>query len=99
VLGTARVFDGAEGSVDVVAKGEIDALLPHGTRDTVKGRIVYRGPIPAPVKRGQEIGTLQLTQNDQIVREAKVYAANDVAVGTMRQRAMSGLNELLLGWW
>jgi D-alanyl-D-alanine carboxypeptidase (penicillin-binding protein 5/6) len=83
----------------MVARGEIDALLPRGTRDTVKGRIVYRGPVPAPVKRGQEVGTLQLTQDDRVVREAKVYAAADVGVGNTRQRALDGLRELLLGWW
>ena len=53
----------------------------------------------APIKAGQEIGTLQLTSNDQLVREAKVYAANDVGVGAVRQRMVSGLGELLFGWW
>jgi D-alanyl-D-alanine carboxypeptidase (penicillin-binding protein 5/6) len=99
VLGQARVFNGANGNVDLIAKGPIDALLPHGARDQVKARIVYRGPVPAPVKSGQEIGTLQLLQSDQLLREAKVYAANDVEVGTMRQRAFNGLSELLFGWW
>ena len=32
-------------------------------------------------------------------QEAPVYAATDVGVGTMRQRALDGLEELLLGWW
>ncbi len=66
----------------------------------MKGRIVYQGPVRAPIKSGQEIGTLQLTATDgQLVREAKVYAADGVPVGTVRQRALSGLKELLLGWW
>jgi len=99
VLGRARVFDGDRGSVDLVGKGAIDALLPHGARDGMKGRIVYQGPVRAPIKAGQEIGTLQLTSNDQLVREAKVYAANDVGVGAVRQRMVSGLGELLFGWW
>jgi D-alanyl-D-alanine carboxypeptidase (penicillin-binding protein 5/6) len=99
VLGEARVFGGNRGSVDLVGKGAIDALLPHGARDGMKGRIVYQGPVKAPIKAGQEIGTLQLTSNDQLVREAKVYAANDIGVGTVRQRTQSGLGELLFGWW
>ena len=99
VLGEASVFGGDRGSVEVVSKGGIDALLPHGTRDQVKGRIVYQGPVRAPIKSGQEIGTLQLTANDQVVREAKVYAAADVGVGTLRQRALNGLTELMFGWW
>jgi hypothetical protein len=34
-----------------------------------------------------------------VVREAKVYAAADVGVGTLRQRALNGLTELMFGWW
>ncbi len=75
-------------------------LLPRGVATAVKGRIVYRGPVAAPVAAGQEIGTLQLTTvDDQPLREAKLYAATDVATGSVRQRAMSSLRELLLGWW
>jgi D-alanyl-D-alanine carboxypeptidase (penicillin-binding protein 5/6) len=99
VLGSARVFNGVSGSVDVVTRGDVNVLLAHGTRDQVQGHIAYRGPLPAPVKAGQQVGTLQLTQNDHVVREAKVYAAKDVAVGSMRQRVESGLRELLFGWW
>ena len=99
VLGEASVFGGDRGSVELVSKGGIDALLPQGTRDKVRGRIVYQGPVRAPIKTGQEIGTLQLSANDQVVREAKVYAGSDVGVGTMRQRALNGLKELLFGWW
>jgi D-alanyl-D-alanine carboxypeptidase (penicillin-binding protein 5/6) len=73
--------------------------LPRGSRDQIKGRIVYQGPVQAPVEQGQEIGTLQLTANDQLLREAKVYAATDVSVGSLQQRALGGLHELLLGWW
>jgi D-alanyl-D-alanine carboxypeptidase (penicillin-binding protein 5/6) len=98
-LGSARVFGGDAGSVPLVAAGDIDALLAHGTRNQVTGKIVYKGPVPAPIKSGQEIGTLELSQNDRVVREAKVYAASDVGVGSTRQRVMSGIGELLFGWW
>ncbi|MEJ0012765.1 MAG: D-alanyl-D-alanine carboxypeptidase family protein [Bauldia sp.] len=99
-IGDARVFGGDAGSVDLVSKVPVDVLLPRGTTTAVKGRIVYRGPVTAPVTAGQEIGTLQLTTaDDQPLREAKVYASADVPVGSVRQRALSSLRELLLGWW
>ncbi len=99
VLGEASVFGGDQSSVGVVAKGGISVLLPRGSRDQVKGRIVYEGTVMAPVEAGQEVGTLQLTVNDQPLREAKVYAASDVGPGDIKQRAVGGLKELLLGWW
>jgi serine-type D-Ala-D-Ala carboxypeptidase (penicillin-binding protein 5/6) len=99
IIGEASVFGGDQMSVGLVSKGLIDVLLPRGSRDQVKGRIVYQGPVAAPVEAGQEIGTLELTVNDQPLREAKVYAATDVGPGDIKQRAIGGLKELLLGWW
>jgi D-alanyl-D-alanine carboxypeptidase (penicillin-binding protein 5/6) len=99
VIGEATVFGGEQSGVGLVSKDPIDVLLPRGDRGQIKGRIVYRGPIAAPVEAGQEIGTLQLTSNDQLLREAKVYAESDVEVGSISQRATSSLKELLLGWW
>jgi D-alanyl-D-alanine carboxypeptidase (penicillin-binding protein 5/6) len=99
VLGRASVFGGEAGSVGLVSKDSIDVLLPRGSRDQIKGQIVYQGPVLAPVDAGQEIGLLKLTMNDQPLREAKVYADADVEVGDMKQRAVGALKELLIGWW
>jgi serine-type D-Ala-D-Ala carboxypeptidase (penicillin-binding protein 5/6) len=99
ILGEASVFGGDQSSVGLVSKGLIDVLLPRGSRDQVKGRIVYQGPVAAPVEAGQEIGTLELTVNDQPLRETKVYAATDVGPGDIKARAIGGLKEMLLGWW
>ena len=99
VIADARVFHGETSGVGVVSKGPVDILLPRGFGDQIRGRIVYQGPIEAPIDEGQEIGTLEITVNNQLLRETKVYAATDVAVGGMQQRALDGLQELLLGWW
>jgi D-alanyl-D-alanine carboxypeptidase (penicillin-binding protein 5/6) len=99
VIGEASVFGGDQSGVGLVSEGSIDVLLPRGSRDQIKGRIVYQGPVPAPIDAGQEIGKLELSVNNQLLREAKVFAATDVGVGNMRQRAVDGLQELLLGWW
>jgi serine-type D-Ala-D-Ala carboxypeptidase (penicillin-binding protein 5/6) len=99
VIADARVFHGEMPGVGVVSKGPVDILLPRGFGDQIRGRIVYQGPIEAPIDEGQEIGTLQITVNDQLLRETKVYAAADVDVGGLQQRALDGLQELLLGWW
>jgi D-alanyl-D-alanine carboxypeptidase (penicillin-binding protein 5/6) len=100
VIGEARVFGGESGGVGLVAKVPVDVLLPRGASTEVKGRIVYDGPIQAPVSAGQQIGTLQLTTGDnQPLRDAPLYAANDVATGNIRQRAWSSIRETLLGWW
>ncbi len=97
-VGRAAVFGGAQGSVGLVGKGGIAAFVPRGSRDLIKGRVVYRGPVPAPIEAGQEIGKLQITLGTDVLREAPVYANEDVGRGSIPERAMDGLKELLLGW-
>ena len=97
-IGRAAVFGGAQGSVGLVGKGGIAAFVPRGSRDLIKGRVVYRGPVPAPIEAGQEIGKLQITLGTDVLREAPVYANEDVGRGSIPERAMDGLKELLLGW-
>jgi D-alanyl-D-alanine carboxypeptidase (penicillin-binding protein 5/6) len=65
----------------------------------VVGTVVYQGPVRAPVAKGQPIGNLQLSIAGQIIRQAPLYAQQDVDVGSLPQRAYDGLRELLLGWW
>jgi len=98
-IAEARVFGGSTGSVALVSKEPIDVLLPRDGAPEVDGRVVYRGPVQAPVKAGQEIGTLELTVDDQLLREAKLYAASDVGVGDFRERLVGNVRELLFGWW
>ena len=97
-IARASVFGGTEGSVGVVGKGGISAFLPRGSRDLIKGRVVYQGPVPAPVETGQEIGKLEIILGTDVLREAPVYANQDVGRGTLPQRAMDALKELLIGW-
>jgi D-alanyl-D-alanine carboxypeptidase (penicillin-binding protein 5/6) len=98
VVGDATVFGGDRAAVGVVSKEGLEAFLPRGGRDLVKGRVVYQGPVKAPIVKGQPIGDLELSIAGQVIRQAPVYAAEDVAVGSLPQRAFDGLRELLLGW-
>ena len=45
------------------------------------------------------MGVIRITTSEGMTKEAPVYAATDIGVGTLRQRAVDGLEELLLGWW
>jgi D-alanyl-D-alanine carboxypeptidase (penicillin-binding protein 5/6) len=99
VVAKAKVYGGTQRSVGLIGKGPIELLLPRGSRDRLRGRIVYQGPVQAPVQEGQEIGMLSVTIGDDLTKETPLYAANGVGTGTMSQRALDGLEELLIGWW
>jgi serine-type D-Ala-D-Ala carboxypeptidase (penicillin-binding protein 5/6) len=99
VVAEAKVYGGTQRSVGLVGKGAIELLLPRGSRDRLRGRIIYQGPVQAPVQEGQEIGMLSVTIGDDLTKETPLYAASSVGIGTVSQRALDGLEELLIGWW
>ncbi len=96
-IGEASVFGGIASGVKVASPKPIDILIQRGSRDKLKARVAYTGPIRAPIAEGQPIGNLVVTRNDAIVQEIPVVAAEAVAKGTMRQRAIDGTRELLIG--
>lgn len=97
-IGDVSVYGGAEGSVPVTAQKLVRLLLPRGQSDRVSAQIVYRGPVRAPVRQGTEVGKLRVMRGSQLALEVPVFAAADVAAGTLTQRAMQGAWELSTGW-
>lgn len=98
VVGEAAVFGGAKSAVALKAKGPIDLLLPISNRDKVTARIMYNGPLPAPVETGQPVGTLRVWIGDTLSQETPVFAAETVEVGSLPRRAADAVKELAVGW-
>ena len=99
VVVEAKVFGGSRRSVGLVGDGPIELLLPRGSRDQIRARVVYDSPVEAPVEAGQRIGVLRVTIGQDLTKETPLYAGQNVGIGTTRQRAVDGLEELLIGWW
>lgn len=96
-IGEASVYGGEKSGVKVTAEKDVDLFLPKGNRDKLKARVVYTGPIKAPITKGQPIGRLAVFRAESVIQEIPVVAAEDVAVGGFRARAIDGTRELLLG--
>jgi D-alanyl-D-alanine carboxypeptidase (penicillin-binding protein 5/6) len=97
VVGTARLFGGASGSVPLVGEGPISVLMPKNASERLAAKIVYTGPVPAPVRRGQPVATLNIYRGDLLVAEAPLFAAEDVERGNLSRRAFDAATELVIG--
>jgi serine-type D-Ala-D-Ala carboxypeptidase (penicillin-binding protein 5/6) len=97
VVGAAKLFGGASGRVTLVGQGPISVLMPKNSSDHISAKIVYAGPVPAPVAVGQQIANLNIYRGDSLVLEAPLYAAESVERGNLRQRAFDGAAELVIG--
>jgi serine-type D-Ala-D-Ala carboxypeptidase (penicillin-binding protein 5/6) len=96
-VGEAKVFGGDTGYVPLIGPGLIRVMMPRNTNERLVARIVYTGPVPAPVSKGQAIGKLQVWRGDDLALEVPLTAAEDVGTGSMSQRAMDGATELMIG--
>jgi D-alanyl-D-alanine carboxypeptidase (penicillin-binding protein 5/6) len=76
----------------------VRVLVPRGESERVSARIIYTGPLKAPVRKGAEVARLQVSRGDMQALEMPLYANEDVQEGTLSQRALDGLLEFSTGW-
>lgn len=98
VVAEVNVFGGERATLPVSAGAAVRLLLPRGTSDQVRGRVVYKGPVLAPVSKGTEIGRLQIERGTIKALDVPVFAADDVASGPLAKRAGEAALELSTGW-
>jgi len=93
-IGSAKVYGGTEGSVPVAAKMDLRVLLPRASQDKLSGRIVYEGPVVAPIQAGQKIGKVEIKRGANVILEQPVYATEAVEQGSLPRRAFDAAYEI-----
>jgi len=97
IVGEATLYGGAISGVALKSKGPLRIFVPIGFRDRLRAEIVFRGPIPAPVEEGEQVAKLQLNIDGKVSQETPLYTAEAVGRGSIPQRAMDAVQELLIG--
>jgi D-alanyl-D-alanine carboxypeptidase (penicillin-binding protein 5/6) len=96
-IGSAKVFGGAESSVALVSPELVQVMVPKAGNEKLIARIVYTGPVKAPIRKGQPIGTLKIWRDANLALEVPLQAGESVERGTMSQRAFDAASELVIG--
>jgi D-alanyl-D-alanine carboxypeptidase (penicillin-binding protein 5/6) len=96
-VGYARVFGGESRSVKLASPEPIKVMVQKNGTDKLIARIVYNGPVPAPIEPGQRVGYVKVWRGANVAVEAPVVAAESVATGSTVRRAIDGASELVIG--
>jgi serine-type D-Ala-D-Ala carboxypeptidase (penicillin-binding protein 5/6) len=96
-IGTAKVFGGDSRSVKLASPEPIKVMVQKSGNDKLIARVVYNGPVPAPIESGQPVGVVRVWRGANIAMEAPVYAAEPVGRGSTMRRAIDGASELVIG--
>jgi D-alanyl-D-alanine carboxypeptidase (penicillin-binding protein 5/6) len=96
-VGYAKVFGGDSRSVKLASPEPIKVMVQKNGTDKLIARMVYSGPVRAPIEPGQRIGVVKVWRGGNIAVEAPVYAAEPVGTGSTMRRAIDGVSELVIG--
>ncbi len=72
-------------------------MVQKNGNDKLLARVVYNGPVRAPITAGQQIGVVRVWRGGNIAMETPVYAADSIGVGSTMRRAIDGASELVIG--
>lgn len=93
----APVWLGQKPTVPLVGGQDVVMTLPHGWRSRIKVKVQYESPIPAPVMRGDVIGTLSISGERLPSAEIKLLAGEDVGRLGLFGRALARLTHSATG--
>jgi D-alanyl-D-alanine carboxypeptidase (penicillin-binding protein 5/6) len=97
VVGYAKVFGGDSGSVALTSKTPVKLMVRRNGSDKILARVVYTGPVAAPIAAGQSIGAVKVWRGNNLAVEMPLYANQDIGPGSLTRRAFDGASELAIG--
>jgi D-alanyl-D-alanine carboxypeptidase (penicillin-binding protein 5/6) len=92
-VGEAQVFGGDSRSLPLVSPKPIRVLMPRGSTERLTARVVYTGPLRAPVQKGAQVARLHVMRGETQALDIPLFAGANVETGTLSQRALDGLLE------
>jgi len=78
VVTDAEVWLGDAGNVNLVIPRDVMVTVPRGTGQNLEVKVVYEGPIPAPIAKGTDVAKIVISGKDFEPIEIPLQAANDV---------------------
>ncbi|MEP9402875.1 D-alanyl-D-alanine carboxypeptidase family protein [Sphingomonas sp. VNH70] len=91
---TAEVQLGNASEVGLVAPRALTVTMPAGTNSPITAKVVYNGPIKAPIAKGQHIADLVIASPDTGEQRMPLVAETDVAEAGFFGRVWAGLTGL-----
>jgi D-alanyl-D-alanine carboxypeptidase (penicillin-binding protein 5/6) len=95
-IGEAKLYGGSQSRVPLVSPTPVRLLVPRALSEKLSAKVVYSGPVMAPVEKGRPIGTLKVSRGENVVLEVPLQAGEDVGGGSLHQRAFDAMGEMVI---
>ena len=84
-MGMVVIEKGAPNLVNAVAPENISVLVKKGEKDTIKGELVFKDSISAPISKGDQLGDLVIYKTNKEIARYPVVAEESVKKASLMQ--------------
>ncbi len=91
------VWLGKKDSVKVYTKEDIYKIIKKGKKKLLKVKMLYEGPVEAPISKDQVLAKLKIIYDDELIDEYDLLAKEKVNKVNIFSRLMKSLNYLIWG--
>ena len=92
-----NVWLGYKKKVKTYVNQDVYKTIPKARKRYIKTIIEYNGPIEAPIKKNDIVGTMKVFYKDELLNEYKVLAFEDVKKVNIFSRLIKSINYLIWG--
>lgn len=93
----AQVWLGDAGTVPLVIEDALAVTIPKSSRQGMRVKVMYDGPIPAPISAGVEVARIEVTAPDMEPISRPLKTASDVGQLDFFGRITSAINFIVFG--
>ena len=97
VMTSLNVWLGKKTKVKVRPSEDVYLTIPKRKKKIIKAILEYDGPIQAPIKEGDTLGTLNVYVSDELKKQINILAAEDIEKSNIFSRIFKSLNYLVWG--
>ena len=91
------VWLGKKDKVDVYTKEDIYKTIKKGQKKLLKVKVLYDGPVEAPIKKDQILAKLQIVYDEELVGEYDLFSSNEIKRVNIFSRLLKSFNYLIWG--
>ena len=97
IMTSLNVWLGKKSKVEILPSEDVYLTIPKRKKKIIKVVFEYEGPIPAPIKKGDTLGLLNVYVSDELKKEINILAAEDIEKLNIFLRIFKSLNYLVWG--
>ena len=96
-IGSVEVWLGKQKTVNVYTKENIFKTIKKGQKKKLKAKLIYNGPIEAPIEKDQVVAKLKIVYDQEQIGEYDLFALSEVKKVNIFSRLIKSLNYLIWG--